>query len=110
MKQWTLRLGLSLMVVVSVWTTRLPAQDVLVVPAAPYEPAQSPPHSAAIIAPRTTPYKRVLNHFNFACQADPWATTGTFCSEFRWVFGSSRSFFDEPCVPGQRCGDRRMQR
>jgi hypothetical protein len=115
MKQRTLRLGLSLMVVVSVWTTRLPAQDVFVVPAVPYEPAQHPDFPAAIYPrPLPPPAKylptRVLNHFNLGCQADPWGTTGNVFSEARWIFGSSRSFFGEKCVPCQPCADRQMQR
>jgi hypothetical protein len=115
MKQWTLRLGLSLMVVVSVWTTRLPAQELFVVPAVPYEPAHHPEYPPAIYPkPLPAPAKhlttRVLNHFNMGCQADPWGTTGNFCSEARWIYGSSRSFFGETCVPNQPCADRRMQR
>ena len=103
------------MVVVGIWASRLPAQEVFVVPAVPYEPALHPPYPAPFIGklppqPAKHLYKRALNHFDLGCQPNDWGGTGNFHSEMRWIFGSSRSFFGEPCVPNQPCADRRGQR
>ncbi len=112
MRTTTLRLGLSLMVVLSLWTGRLAAQQVYVVPTVPYDPDHHPASPPPLPArPKPEPakhlYKRVLNHFNLGCQADPWGFTGNFHSEASWMFGSSRSWFMEPCVPTLPCADRR---
>lgn len=115
MQRWTLRLGLSLMVVVSCWTNGLPAQEVFVVPTVPYEPAHHPDYPPPLY-PRQQPDPakhlpiRVLNHFDLACKYDSWDATGTFHSEMRWLFGSSRSFFGDRCFPCQPCAERREQR
>ena len=53
MKTWTLRLGLSLMVVVGFWTNPLPAQ-VIVVPTVPYEPDHRPYYEMPLV-PRQLP-------------------------------------------------------
>ncbi len=134
MKRWTLRLGLSLMVVVGICTSRLPAQEPLpapgnnngkiheveiipelpIVPIVPYEPATHPPFGSPLV-PKQAPtpgkyfYQRALNHFNLGCQADPWGAVQNFHWEMHWMFGSSRWFFGESCAPNQPCADRRYQ-
>jgi hypothetical protein len=127
MRTWTVRLGLSLMVVVGLWTSRAPAQENLMPPAQecvrpplyvtvaptlafipdhhPYYVPLSPPPPPCQAKHAVV---RVLNHFGMGCQADSFSAVGSFASEFRWAFGSSRSFFEERCCPpGQPCADRR---
>ena len=115
MKTW-LRLGLSLIIVIGFWASRLPAQEILVVPTVPYEPEH---HESSVFpfTPRPQPEpakhlaRRVLNHFDLGCQHDPYTVaSGGWRYEARFVFGSSRSFFSLPCVPGQLCGDKHGQR
>jgi hypothetical protein len=107
-----LRLGLSLMVVISFWSARLAAQEVFVVPTVPYDPDHHPV-SPPPFSPRPTPppakhlYKRVLNHYGMGCQADPWGSVQNFHWEANWMFGSSRSWFFEQCVPTLPCAERR---
>ena len=116
MRTWTLRLGLSLMVVVGFWTSRLPAQEILVVPMVPYEPELHEP-SPFPFAPRPRPEpakhlpRRVLNHFDMCCQNDPYViASSSWHYEALFVFGSSRWFFQQPCVPGQLCAGKHGQR
>lgn len=111
MKTWTVRLGLSLMVVVGLWTNRMPAQEcvmpppyVVVVPTVPFVPEYHPNYPPPLYpplhpAPSTCAVVRTLNHFGLACQTDSFSAVGNFASEFRWAFGSSRNFFGEPCIP-----------
>ena len=54
MKTGTLRLGLSLMVVIGCWANRLPAQEILVVPTVEYEPEHHLPQGFPF-APRPQP-------------------------------------------------------
>ena len=109
MKMWTVRLGLSLMIIVGFWTNPLPAQEILVVPAIPYEPAYQPPGNNPFAprppAPKATHLPvRLLNSHGVACQNDPYyPTCGNVFYELRFAFGSCRSFFDQACVPGQLC-------
>ena len=114
MKEWTLRLGLSLMVVVVFWAERAPAQEppLFIVPTVPYDPDHHPRTPAAFyVRPQPEPGSHtILNHFGLGCQGDPWGTVMSFHQEMRWMFGSSRSFFGERCDPNQPCGDRRYQR
>ena len=116
MRTWTVRLGLSLMVVVGFWMSRLPAQEILLVPVVPYEPAHQPPTGFPFaLRPQPTPAdylaRRLLNSHGMGCANDPYyPTCGNLHYEFRFIFGSCRSFFDQPCVPGQGCGDKRALR
>ncbi|MBI3821716.1 MAG: hypothetical protein HY289_03440 [Planctomycetes bacterium] len=105
MGTWTLRLGLSLMVVVSFWANALPAQEVLLVPAIPYEPAHHGPPANPFM-PRSQPAPadhftmRLLNSHGIGCKADPYnPAASSWHYEARFIFGSSRSFFDLPCEP-----------
>jgi hypothetical protein len=114
MRATALRLGLSLMVVISLWSGRVAAQGVFVVPTVPYDPDHYPP--SLPFAPKPPPppakhlYKRVMNHFGMGCQADPWGSVQNFSWEANWMFGSSRSWFFETCTPTQPCADRRAER
>ena len=134
MRTWTVRLGLSLMVVVGLWTSRVPAQDrlgppapvytspgteyvgppgqVFVVPTVPFVPDYHPAYPPLYPPPPPPPAKhavvRFLNHFGMAYEADSFNCTGNFCSEFRWAFGPSRFFFEDRLIPcGQPGADRR---
>jgi hypothetical protein len=90
----------------------LPPGQVFVVPTTPYEPAPVP-YFPSPITPRPVapPAKhlatRVLNHYGMGCQYDSFAAVGTFHSEMRWLFGSSRVYFGETCHPPQYHGDWR---
>ena len=116
MRTWTLRFGLSLMVMLSFWTSRLPAQEILIVPEVPYEPAHHAPAPWAL-APRPLPApadhwaRRVLNQHGVGCANDPFYPA---CINWRYqatfVFGSCRSFFDQQCEAGKFCGDKHRQR
>lgn len=112
MKTWTVRLGLSLMVVVSFWADRLPAQEVLLVPAIPYEPAHhgSPTYPLTprpLPAPADHHLRRMLNSHGMGCQDDLYSPAcNSWHYHMRFAFGSCRSFFDIPCEPGQ-CGKHR---
>jgi hypothetical protein len=119
MNKWTVRLGLSLMVVVGLWTSRAPAQQyipppdgpVFIVPVTPYEPEHRP-YGPTELSPRPAPapakhaVTRVLNHYGLGCQADSFACCGSAHSEFHWVFGSCRTFFGETCYPNQGCTNK----
>lgn len=110
MKTWTLRLGLSLMVVVSFWTNRLPAQpaqEILVVPEIRYEPDHHVP-AYLPIAPRPRPlpadhpWHHSLNKCGVGCKDDPfYPTCGSLHYELRFMLGSCRTFFEQPCEPGR---------
>src|SRR6185369_13232099 len=97
MKTWTARLGLSLIVVVGFWTNRLPAQEVLLVPAIPYEPALQPPGDFPFSprprpAPSPSAVHRCMNGHGVGCQADPYYPVCGSCRyEFLFAFGSCRS-------------------
>ena len=105
---WTVRLGLSLMIVIGFWTNPLPAQQILLVPAVPYEPAQQPP-GYFLFTPRPQPsadhgLHRALNKHGVACQADGYYNTcAGWRYEARFIFGSCSSFFNQPCEPGKSC-------
>jgi hypothetical protein len=106
MTTWTVRLGLSLIVVVGFWANRLPAQEVLVVPLVPYEPALQPPPSFPFSprprpAPAPSAVHRCMNKHGVGCAADPYYPTCGSCHyEWNFAFGSCRWFFDQPCIPG----------
>lgn len=116
MRKWTLRLGLSLLVVLAFWANHLPAQEVFVVPAIPYEPARqpyapSPLDARPAPAPSSSPFQRAINKHGLGCGVDPYySQCGNFRSEFLYVFGSCRYFFRESCPPNQPCADKRYQR
>jgi hypothetical protein len=112
MKTWTVRLGLSLMVVIGCWANRLPAQEILVVPTVEYEPAHHEPFTFPF-APRPQPAPanhvvcRALNSHGMGCQEDPYTiAASSWRYEMRFIFGSSRWFLAQPCVPGQCCGNK----
>lgn len=113
MRTWTMKLGLSLMVVLSFRAERLPAQEItigpfehiLVVPAAPYEPARVMP-MPYVAAPRTPPpparhaVNYLFNMHGMGCQSNaPWGACGSYHYDMRFIFGSCRDFFGEPCYP-----------
>ncbi len=109
MRTWMVRLGMSLIIVVGFWTNRLPAQEILVVPEIHYEPAQQPP-TGSPFPPRPQPARadhltrRVLNSHGVGCANDPYVPAfGNLRYELRFMYGSSRSFFDWPCEPGKLC-------
>ena len=124
MKTMTLRVGLSLMVALGFWASRLPAQtvvtmtngeQVLVVPTVPYEPALVYPNPSPIgprMPPGTGPgLHRLLNQHGMACQSNwPWGSCGSFHYDFNFIFGSCRWFNNENCYPNAYVGHSHGQR
>ena len=104
MTTWTVRLGLSLMVVIGFWTNRLPAQEVLLVPYVPYEPALQPPPSYPYhvrpLAASDKALHRAFNKHGMCCADDGYYR---ICAGWRYeahfVFGSCNWFFGQPCEP-----------
>lgn len=114
MKTWTLRLGLSLMVVAAFWTGRVAAQEpILLVPESHYEPARHPavpPAFAAPLrpAPATHPLHRAMNNHGLNCGVNPfYPACGNLHYELRFILGSCRSYFGESCPPNSWCGQKR---
>ncbi len=121
-RTWATRLGMSLMIVVGMWTTRAPAQQpknyldpsppIMIMPAVPYEPGHQP-YMGMPFVPKSYPppadhaLRRVLNSHGMGCDYDPYyAGCVNWRYEFRFMFGSCRSFFNESCPPGSLCGPR----
>src|SRR5262245_3598590 len=107
MKTWTVRLGLSLMVMIGFWTSRAPAQtvavrpsgeQVLVVPTTPYEPAHHYPrlfNAAPPVPPGPASHhlQYLANRHGMGCQSNwNWNCCGNAAFDFHFVFGSCRSF------------------
>lgn len=119
MKVWIIRFGLSLMMVVGLWTSRAPAQqcvgnpgEVFVAPTVPFNPDHHPEYPPLALPPKAPPSKcavvRTLNYFGMGYEADSFNCTGSFMSEMRWIFSSSHVWFeDRSCPCGQPCADRR---
>ncbi|MBI2807473.1 MAG: hypothetical protein HYX68_21020 [Planctomycetes bacterium] len=103
MRATTLRLGLSLTVVLCFWANPASAQQVYVVPTVPYEPAYVP-YSPPVFGYRPPPplsssrVHGILNQHGVACQVDPYyANCANWHYEMNFIFGSCRSFFREDC-------------
>jgi hypothetical protein len=112
----SVRLGLSLMIVVCFWASPLHAQQVFVVPTVPYEPAHHAYEPLPLSFPQppaASPYavQRCFNSHGMGCQVDPFYP---LCSnlqyELRFAFGSCRSFFGESCPPSAPCGSKHWGR
>ena len=129
MREWTLRMGLSLIITIGVWAgpsaaqpplppgvsmpvgplpaIYLPGQTGLViVPAVPYEPAYHPPYAPGFAAkeqPAPSPYPvhRMLNQHGMGCTANYWGACTNLTFNTRFVFGSCRDFFGDRCAPCQ---------
>jgi hypothetical protein len=105
MKRHMVRLGLSLMVAVGWGVQSLPAQEAsAVVPASACSSCKSQSHPGSVQQigePAKHLSVRLANHHGMACVSnqDNWGGCGCFCSEMRFIFGSCRSFFGEPCQP-----------
>ena len=112
MKTWTLRLGLSLTVVVAFWAKPSAAQEVLVVPTVPYEPAHQglmPPAFAQRVPPPPPArfHARLFNSHGMGCQVNPYyPLCGNLGYELNFAFSSCRWFFDEACPPNAPCANR----
>ena len=114
----SVRLGLSLMVMLSVWTHGLPAQEligvppprawlVFVVPTIPYEPEHLdpllPPYEPPP-APGTARHRlmQLMKQHGYACGTDNGWGCGNFTYEMYFFFGSCREFFGQRCDACQR--------
>jgi hypothetical protein len=102
MKRCTVRLGLSLMVAMSWWVQRLPAQAPAAPP--PAAPAQAPCCGARDDNPPPLSAQngllhRVLNKHGLGCfTTHNTVGCGSLHSELTFFFGSCRAFFGEPCM------------
>ena len=116
MRIWTLRLGLSLMVLVGFWTNRLPAQQIFLAPTVAYEPAHHPSIPPAYAEKAQYPpaqhmVHRVLNNHGMGCGMDPYySACSNWHYEARFILGSCRLFFSQSCPPGESCRDKYRQR
>jgi hypothetical protein len=55
-----------------------------------------------IEARATRPFHQVLNNHGYCCQSDiNQIGCGSFWSQFTFMFGSCRTFFNESCAPKQ---------
>jgi hypothetical protein len=116
MRTLTVRLGLSLMVAVAFWVNPLRAQQILVVPEVPYQPAYHPyipppfEQQKQQPAPANHHTKRFLNNHGMSCQTNAfYPTCGNLGYEFRAAFSSCRVFFGESCPPNQPCARKQRQ-
>ena len=76
----------------------MPATPAMIVDAAPVGDTAPPPRS-------TRPLQRLLNSHGMGCASDfNNLGCGNFHSTFKFIFGSCRTFFGEPCVPDQHHG------
>lgn len=74
-------------------TPPAPATPAIVVDAAPTVDATPPQRSSR-------PLQRLLNSHGMACASNfNNLGCGNFCSEFKFVFGSCRTFFGQSCIP-----------
>lgn len=116
MKTSTVRLGLSLMIVLGFWSNGALAQEVFVVPSIPYEPARHGPPTypfaqRAHPAPADHWLLRAANNHGVGCKTDPYIPACTdFHHTMRFAFSSCRYFFDQKCEPNQFCGDKHRLR
>jgi hypothetical protein len=116
MKEWTLRLGMSLIVMIGVWPNPVPAQEylhfpkpsewpeVLVIPTLFWEPDLHPPYPLTLEAAPPPPpsqklCRRLFNHFGMACGVNEDIIGGNVFEHTHLVYGSSHDFFREPCAP-----------
>lgn len=113
MNTWTTRLCMSLTVVIAFWAKPVGAQDVLVVPTVPYEPAHHPAGPMPF-APRPNPalsnryLQSCFNSHGVGCQVDPYyPLCGNLNYELNFAFGSCRWFWNEPCHPNAPCYQRK---
>ena len=84
--------GASLHAQAPVPSQTVPSAPGIIMDAPGLEPLQPPP------APR--PYQRLLNSHGLGCASNfNQVGCGNFWSEFRFVFGSCRTFFGQPCIP-----------
>ncbi|MBI1830070.1 MAG: hypothetical protein HYR84_01305 [Planctomycetes bacterium] len=116
MTTWTVRLGLSLMIVVGFWSNGALAQEIMLVPSIQYEPARHGPATYPL-SPRSEPapadhaLRRMLNNHGVGCKTDLFSPVCTdFRHEWRFAFGSCRYFFDQQCEAGRFCGDKHRRR
>ncbi len=106
----TVRVGMSLMIAVAFWVNPVQAQEkILLVPTVPYEPAYHAPTPLPFTA-RPQPMSaahlpgRILHNHGMACGTDPlFPSCANWHYEWKFAFGSCRSFFGESCPPNQPC-------
>ncbi len=124
MRMWSVRLGLSLTVMVSVWTHGLPAQErigmptpdligvppanwgyqLFVVPTVPYEPDHYdplPPPFEELPRPGTARHRlmQLMNQHGYGCDGAGGWGCGSFTYDMHFFFGSCRDFFNQRCEP-----------
>lgn len=115
MTRWTLRLGLSLFLAVGCWANPLSAQTVQPVAGVVVGSPNPPPHAAFDPALAGTPdqanvgaaqprgpIRGFFNRHGVCCQNNRLGACSNLAAELRFIFGSCRAFYNEPCVPIQR--------
>lgn len=114
MKSWKTRLGLSLIVTLSLTAHRLPAQAPLVPASQPFDASPSAPLGRILVSPvvpQPPPRHPWMQSHGYCCGSDLlWYGCGGLKSQHDFVFGSCRTFFGEVCIaPNNRQGaDHRL--
>jgi hypothetical protein len=100
---WSRRLSMSFIVSLGLALGRSSAQAPLVPPSQPLDPAPITPLPVLMqrpAEPGPRPTFRLANRLGYLCAGDPeWFGCGNPTTQFRFVFGSCRAFFVEPCAP-----------
>jgi hypothetical protein len=103
MKAQSIRLTMSFIVTLGLALSRASAQAPLVPASQMIDPNPITPLPAILqrpITPGPAPHFPIANKHGYLCGADnEWMGCGNWATEFRFVFGSCRQFFVEPCAP-----------
>jgi len=69
----------------------IPSQGIMIIP---------DQEEAAPAPPKNRPWQKLFNSHGMCCASDfDDLACGSFWSECKFIFGSCRTFFREPCVP-----------
>jgi hypothetical protein len=97
------RLWMSFIVSLGLFLGRASAQAPLVPASQALDPAPITPLPALMqrpMGPGPKPHFPIANRLGYLCGGDPeWFGCGNAVTQWRFVFGSCRTFFVEPCAP-----------
>jgi hypothetical protein len=100
---WSRRLRMSFIVTFGLALSRAGAQAPLVPQSQPLDPSPITPLAVLMqrpLGPGPRPAFPLANRLGYLCGGDPeWFGCGNPVTQWRFVFGSCRTFFVEPCAP-----------
>jgi hypothetical protein len=100
MKRRMIRLGLSLIMGIGIWSCRLPVLAQAPAPEArPGCEAGCRNGSGDAQTGRSAGLRRLFHGQGIGCQENYDGACSSLAAELRFVFGSCRTFFREPCIP-----------